>query len=143
MDKGIHVDFYVLKEKIGKGETADVFLGIDTKKGRLVAVKRISREKLSDYGKTNLQREVEILNKMKCPNIISLKDFKKTKNHYYIVLEYCNGGDLKKYLQDNQHPLNEFYIQKIIQQLAPAIEYMHSNNIIHRDLKLENILLFF
>ena len=143
MDKGIQVDFYVLKEQIGKGETADVFLGIDRKKNRLVAVKRLSREKLSDYGKTNLQREVEILNKMKCPNIISLKDFKKTKNHYYIVLEYCNGGDLKKYLQDNQHPLNEFYIQKIIQQLAPAIEYMHFNNIIYRDLKLENILLFF
>ena len=143
MEKEIEIDFYRLKEKIGQGETADVFLSIDTKKNKLVAIKRISREKLTENGINNLKRELNILHRIKHPNIISLKDFLKSKNNFYIVLEYCNGGDIRKYMQDNQHPLNEFYIQKIIQQLAPAIEYLHTNNIIHRDLKLENILLNF
>ena len=143
MEEEIKIDFYRLKEKIGQGETADVFLSIDTKKNKLVAIKRISREKLTENGINNLKRELNILHRIKHPNIISLKHFLKSTNHFNIILEYCNGGDLKKYMQDNQHPLNEFYIQKIIQQLAPAIEYMHTNNIIHRDLKLENILLNF
>ena len=147
MSINIRVDNYRLLKKIGEGKTGDVFLGIDTKSNTLVAIKRIERNNLTEHGIKNIRRELEILHKMNHQNIISLKNFRKSTNHFYIILEYCNGGDLytytKKYIKVNKHPLNELYIQNIIKQIAPAIEYMHSKNIIHRDIKLENILINF
>ena len=142
------VDNYRLMKIIGKGASADVYLSIDDKKKQLVAVKCMPKAKLNpERGEINLRRELEILHKMKHPNIVAIKNYFENSNNHYVVLEYCNGGDLfsysKKYIAENKHPLNEVYIQKILQQLAPAMEYMHSNNIIHRDIKLQNILLNF
>ena len=147
MEKYIRVDNFCLLKKIGEGKVADVFLGSDTKCNELVAIKRIERNNLTEHGIKNIRRELEILHKMNHQNIVSLKNYRKSANHYYIILEYCNGGDLfgysKYYIKKTGHPLNEFYIQNIIKQIAPAIEYMHSKNIIHRDIKLENILINF
>ena len=145
------IDHYQCMEIIGRGATADVYLTIDDKYKQLVAVKCISKSKLEkeqgDHGVTNLKRELEILRKLKHKNIIGIKNYKDTKNNHYIVLEYSNGGDLgdycKKYIEKNKHPLNEFYIQKILKQFVPALEFMHKNNIVHRDIKLQNILLNF
>jgi serine/threonine protein kinase len=142
---------YLCMEIIGRGATADVYLTIDDKHNQIVAVKSIAKDKLireqGDHGVTNLRRELEILHKLKHKNIIGIKNYKETKNNHYIILEYCNGGDLdsycKKYIEKNKHPLNEFYIQKILQQFVPALEYMHKNKIIHRDIKLQNVLLNF
>ena len=62
-------------------------------------------------------------------------------------MEYCNGGNLGEYKRFYEKAtktnLNEFFIQKIIRQIADGLEYMHKNNIIHRDIKLDNILLNF
>jgi len=142
------VDNYRLMKIIGKGASADVYLSIDDKKKQLVAVKCMPKAKLNpERGEINLRRELEILHKMKHPNIVAIKNYFENSNNHYVILEYCNGGDLfsysKKYIAENKHPLNEVYIQKILQQIAPAMEYMHSNNIIHRDIKLQNILLNF
>ena len=142
------VDNYRLMEVIGKGASADVYLSIDDKKKQLVAVKCMPKAKLNpERGEINLKRELEILHKMKHPNIVGIKNYFENTNNHYVILEYCNGGDLfsysKKYIAENKHPLNELYIQKILQQISPAMEYMHSNNIIHRDIKLQNILLNF
>lgn len=142
------VDNYRLMEIIGKGASADVYLSIDDKKKQLVAVKCMPKAKLNpERGEINLRRELEILHKMKHANIVAIKNYFENSNNHYVILEYCNGGDLfsysKKYIAENKHPLNEVFIQKILQQIAPAMEYMHSNNIIHRDIKLQNILLNF
>ena len=142
------LDHYRFMEKIGSGTSADVYLTIDDKNNQLVAVKTFSKEKINEeHGEVNLRRELEILRKLRHKNIIEIKNYKETKKSHHIVLEYCNGGDLesysKKYIAENNHPLNEFYIQKILQQLVPALEHMHKNNIIHRDIKLQNILLNF
>lgn len=139
---------YKLMELIGRGASANVYLSIDEKKNQLVAVKCMPKDQMDkEHGQKNLKRELEILHKIKHPNIVSIKNYFENKNNHYIVLEYCNGGDLtsytKEYIKETKHPLNEFYIQKILQQLAPALEYMHSNKIIHRDIKLQNILLNF
>ena len=147
MSNTIVVDNYHLIEVIGEGKASKVYIGIDDKNNQIVAVKRLPKKSLNERLIKNLRRELNILHKLENPKIISLKNFKKTANNLYIILEYCNGGDLdtysKNYISKNKRPLNEFYIQKIIQQIAPAIEYMHSNNIIHRDIKLENILINF
>ena len=76
-----------------------------------------------------------------------LKVLQKTKENYYIISEYCNGGklsDLLKYYHDtNKSQLNEIYIQKIIRQISSGLEYIHSKNIIHQGITLENIAIHF
>ena len=95
----------------------------------------------------NFRRELQNLHNLKHPNIIQILDYLNNKTTNYIVLEYCNGGNLRdymrRYMNINRKPLNEFFIQKLLLQIAPALEYMHSKNVIHRDIRLENILLNF
>jgi len=126
---------------------SSVYLAIDGKKNILTAIKSLPKNKMDADAEKNLRRELQNLHNLKHSNIVQILDFLYNKNYNYIILEYCNGGNLRdyvqKYIEKNKVPLNEFFIQKIIRQIAPALEYMHSKNIIHRDIKLENILLNF
>ena len=128
-------------------KTADIYLAFDKRTYALVALKHIHKNKLTEDGLKYLNSKLKNLDEIKHKNIISFKRYGISERHYGIFLEYCNGGDLsnylKNYIEENQQPLNEFLIQKIIKQIAPAIEYMNSKNIIHRDIKLENILINF
>ena len=130
----------------GQGDTS-VYLAIDGKKNVLTAIKSIPKNKMDKDAEKNFRRELQNLHNLKHPNIIQILDYLNNKNTNYIILEYCNGGNLgeyvKKYINKNKAPLNEFFIQKLLRQIAPALQYMHSKNIIHRDIKLENILLNF
>ena len=142
------VGHYFLMKEIGKGASATVFLSVDERKDELVAVKAIPMENLKkDNGTINLQRELKILHKLKHENIVKIKDFQTTKRNNYVVIEYCNGGslgDYKKYYEKtHKTTLNEFFIQKIMRQITDGLEYMHSQDIVHRDIKLDNILLNF
>ena len=138
-------------KKIGvihKGSAgSNVYLAIDGKKNILTAIKSIPKNTTDESGEKNFRRELQNLHNLKHPNIIKILDYLNNKNTHYIILEYCNGGNLyeyvTKYMKKNKAPLNEFFIQKILKQIAPALEFMHSKNIIHRDIKLENILLNF
>ena len=139
---------YDLFKVIGSGNYADVYLSIEYKTNKLYATKCISKDKLdNEDAQKSLRREISILKKLDHKNIIKIMDCHESKSKYYIVLEYCNGGNLYQYVRDykkkNNKLLNELYIQKLLQQIAPALEYMHKNNIIHRDMKLDNILLNF
>ena len=126
---------------------SSVYLAIDSKKNILTAIKSIPKNKMDQEAQKNFRRELQNLHNLKHSNIIHILDYLNNQSYNYIVLEYCNGGNLREYLQKymekNNAPLNEFFIQKILRQIAPALEFMHSKNIIHRDIKLENILLNF
>ena len=126
---------------------SSVYLAIDSKKNILTAIKSIPKNKMDQEAQKNFRRELQNLHNLKHPNIVHILDYLNNHSYNYIVLEYCNGGNLREYLQKymekNNAPLNEFFIQKILRQIAPALEFMHSKNIIHRDIKLENILLNF
>ena len=126
---------------------SSVYLAIDSKKNILTAIKSIPKNKMDQEAQKNFRRELQNLHNLIHPNIIHILDYLNNQSYNYIVLEYCNGGNLREYLQKymekNNAPLNEFFIQKILRQIAPALEFMHSKNIIHRDIKLENILLNF
>ena len=142
------VSSYFLIEEIGKGASAKVYLSVDERKDELVAIKTIPVENLKkDNGLINLKRELQILHKLKHDNIVKIKDFQSTKRNNYVVMEYCNGGNLFEYKRFyekvTKSTLNEFFIQKIIRQITDGLQYMHSQNIVHRDIKLENILLNF
>ena len=139
---------YHLMEVIGKGATGKVYLAVDERKNELLAIKAIPNSYLKkDDGAVRIKRELANLHKLKHKNIIQIKGYEVTKNNTYIALEYCNGGNLHQYQQYYQKTtkttLNEFYIQKVMKQITEGLEYMHSNKIIHRDIKLENILINF
>ena len=143
-----NVKYYHLIEVIGKGATGNVYLSVDERKNELLAIKMIANEYLKkDNGVLRIRRELANLHKLKHNNIIKIKGYEVTKNNTYIALEYCNGGNLleykKFYQKTTKNTLNEFYIQKLMRQITAGLEYMHANKIIHRDIKLENILLNF
>ena len=139
---------YKLIKKIGKDATATVYEGINCKTNKVVAIKTIPTEQLSERRNwENFKREISLLKSLHHENIINIEGMEKTAHNVYVILEYCNGGNLyeyKSYYQKkNKCELNELFVQKIIRQFIKGLEYMHANNTIHRDVKLENIMLNF
>ena len=144
----MQVDDLVLTKSLGKGAFGEVFL--TQKKGckELFATKRLDRafsEKPENIKR--LANEITLLKKIQHPNIVRLIDLKKTKSHCYIVMEFCNGGDLsgclKKYMAFHRRPFPEEIVQYLMKQIVSGMHFLHSNKIIHRDLKLDNILVNF
>ena len=144
----MQVDDLILTKSLGKGAFGEVFL--TQKKGfnGLLATKRLDRaysEKPENIKR--LSNEISLLKKINHPNIVRLIDLKKTKSHCYIVMEYCNGGDLsgclKKYKEAYRRPFPEELVQYLMRQIVSGLNFLHSKKIIHRDLKLENILVTF
>lgn len=103
------VDNYVLERKIGSGQYGDVFKGYNKLNREDVAIKAIKRESLKgthgpNAGKFSelLENEIKVLKSCDNPNIIKLYDLKKTANNFYLILEYCNEGDLMVYLKQKK-----------------------------------------
>ena len=131
---------YEVKEKIGEGSFSKVKLGIHKQTKRKVAIKIISKNKLTNKDKIHLKREIKILNSLNHPNIIKIYEIKEDNNNFYLIMEFCSKGDLFKYIS-KKNKLNEEEGSIIFYQIINGLEYLHNNLISHRDLKLENILL--
>ncbi|XP_076209232.1 serine/threonine-protein kinase ULK1 isoform X2 [Aptenodytes patagonicus] len=128
------------KDLIGHGAFAVVFKGRHKEKPEVeVAVKCINKKNLAK-SQTLLGKEIKILKELKHENIVALYDFQELANSVYLVMEYCNGGDLADYLH-TMRTLSEDTIRLFLQQIAGAMKMLHSKGIIHRDLKPQNILL--
>lgn len=139
------IDDYKLEYKLGSGSFADVYY--TTKKGskEIFATKRVEKAKaLSDKMKNYFLNEVDILKNTNHQNIIKLYEIKNSQKNFYLIMEYCNGGSLadlfEKYYEKNYKPFPESYVQHILRQISCGLYYLHKSNIIHRDLKMENIL---
>jgi serine/threonine protein kinase len=87
------------------------------------------------------RREIEVLKMCQHPNIITLIDLFENVDYYFIVLEYMGGSDLFDYLSAREFNLGENRVREISYQLALGIKYLHSYGIVHRDLKLENVMM--
>ena len=142
------VDNLVLEKCIGKGAFGEVYL--TSKKGTTekFATKKLEREQIENSEAMKyLKNEIIILQNLKHPNIVKYDDVKKTKKHFYIVMEYCNGGELSKALEKYQNkygkPFSQEIVQYLMRQIIDAFKYIHGMKIIHRDIKLDNILLKF
>ena len=142
------VDDLVLIKSLGKGSFGEVFL--TQKKGRpeYYATKKMDRTIFDlPANKKRLLYEIGILSNLNHPNIVKFCGLKKTINNWYLVTEFCNGGslsdNLKKYMNQFKRPFTEEIVQYLMKQIVGAIQYLHFNKIIHRDLKLDNILVIF
>ncbi|XP_036384390.1 serine/threonine-protein kinase ULK1 isoform X1 [Megalops cyprinoides] len=128
------------KDLIGHGAFAVVFKGRHREKHDWeVAVKCINKKNLAK-SQTLLGKEIKILKELKHEHIVALHDFQETASCVYLVMEYCNGGDLADCLH-SKGTLSEDTIRVFLHQIAGAMRVLQSKGIIHRDLKPQNILL--
>ncbi|XP_062328223.1 serine/threonine-protein kinase ULK2 isoform X2 [Osmerus eperlanus] len=131
---------YSRKDLVGHGAFAVVFKGRHRKKTDWeVAIKSINKKNLSK-SQILLGKEIKILKELQHENIVALYDVQETPNSVFLVMEYCNGGDLADYLQA-KGTLREDTLRVFLQQIAAAMRILNSKGIIHRDLKPQNILL--
>ena len=140
------VDQYILKEIIAQGKFGNVRLTSVENDPKKYATKLYEREKVENNEmKRNLQNEIKILKYLQHPNIIKLYDIKKSKKHFFLIFEYCNGGTLsealEKYIEKNGKPFSEEIIQYLMIQIIDAFKCIHGKSIMHGNIKLENILL--
>ena len=144
----MQVDNLILEKLLGKGSFGEVHLTKITGDSKLYATKVYDRERIENTEAFKyLTNEINIMHNLNHPNIVKFIQVKKTKKHYYIVMEYCNGGELEKALEKYQlkygKPFSEEIVQHLMRQIISAFKYMHANQIMHRDIKLENILVNF
>ena len=141
------IDDLILIKYLNSGCFSETYLSIKRGSNQLYATKRISLEIIDQEQifKENINNEIMILNQLKHPNIVKLYDVKIKKDYVYLVMEYCNGGTLLEALNNYKkmygRPFTEKIVQFLMKQILSAVDYLHKNGIIHRDLKLENILL--
>jgi serine/threonine protein kinase len=140
------VDNLTLEKCLGKGAFGEVYLTSRKGDDKKYATKKIDREEVEKgEGIKYLKNEIIILQYLRHPNIVRFEEVKKTKKHYYIVMEYCNGGELskalEKYIEKYGKPFSEEIVQHLMRQIIDAFKFMHERKIIHRDVKLDNILL--
>ncbi|XP_064793513.1 serine/threonine-protein kinase ULK1a isoform X7 [Oncorhynchus masou masou] len=128
------------KDLIGHGAFAVVFKGRHKERHDMeVAVKCINKKNLAK-SHSLLGKEIKILKELKHENIVGLLDFQEMAGCVYLVMEYCNGGDLAEYLH-SKATLSEDTIRIFLQQIAGAMKVLKEKGILHRDLKPQNILL--
>ena len=139
------IEQYVPMGRLGRGAFGIVLLGKHKYSGIKVAIKVIDKKVIQETFDVNGQvfDELEIMKEVSgnCPNVIELVESFEDENSYYCVTRYMAGGDLYKYIttQPNQ-PLLEAEAKIIIKQVATGLQALHRRNIIHRDIKLDNIL---
>jgi len=136
-------DYEIVKE-LGNGTDTHIFLvtknSSDNK--NYYVIKQINLEGLSSEEKKTFKNEANILSKIKSEYVVKfIEDFEEN-NCYNIVMEYCEGGDLQKFLEERKKiPLNDNFIWKLFIQIVIGLGEIHNMNILHRDLKTPNIFL--
>ncbi|TFK84444.1 Pkinase-domain-containing protein [Polyporus arcularius HHB13444] len=132
---------YLLLQTLGEGEFGKVKLGLHMQWGEEVAVKLIRRGNIdSSVRMSKVEREIEVLRTLKHPNIVRLYDVIETDKYIGIILEYASGGELFDHILAHRF-LREKDACKLFSQLISGVWYIHQKKIVHRDLKLENLLL--
>ncbi|KAG0202226.1 Serine/threonine-protein kinase [Mortierella sp. GBA30] len=143
---------YVVEYEIGRGSFATVYKGYHRVTKEPVAIKSVLRSKLTKKLLENLASEINILKGIRHDHIVALVDCRETETHIHLVMEYCSQGDLSQYIKrKGDGPpslppppgggLHELVVRHFLKQLASALEFLRSKNLIHRDLKPQNLLL--
>ena len=133
------LDRYHMLELIGEGSFGKVYRGRRKYCGQIVALKFIPTGGRSERELAALRQEIEILKTLQHENIVLMLDYFETDSEIIVVTEYAQG-ELFEVLEDDRS-LPEEEVRSIARQLVAALYYLHSNRIIHRDMKPQNVLL--
>ena len=127
-------NYYYYTEAIGFGSFSTIFKGADYNNNEVIAIKKIN--KIID--KRHFDNEIRLMKSLNHNNILKLHDvIHKSKKEIYFVLEYCSGGDLSYYIESGITSSDTKYFYEILE----ALEYLFHNDILHRDIKPQNILI--
>ncbi|XP_048455674.1 MAP/microtubule affinity-regulating kinase 3a isoform X3 [Rhincodon typus] len=140
VDEQPHIGNYRLLKTIGKGNFAKVKLARHILTGREVAIKIIDKTQLNPTSLQKLFREVRIMKCLNHPNIVKLFEVIETEKTLYLVIEYASGGEVFDYLVAHGR-MKEKEARAKFRQIVSAVQYCHQKQIVHRDLKAENLLL--
>lgn len=155
---------YKVGAEIGRGSFANVYKGINLQTRTPVAVKSVVRSLLKNKKLLeNLEIEISILKDLKHPHIVELLDYQQTETHFHLIMEYCSLGDLSYFIRkkdeliqkhplvktmfnkypspENSNGLNKILVLNYLKQLSSALEFLRSKNLVHRDIKPQNLLL--
>ncbi|EMC91157.1 hypothetical protein BAUCODRAFT_80229 [Baudoinia panamericana UAMH 10762] len=148
-------------KEIGKGSFATVYLAQHRKKKSYAAVKAVMMSKLTKKLKENLDSEIKILKSLQHPHIVAMFSYLETPSYIYLTMEYCQLSDLSQFMKKRhtlatlpetadifkRYPnppaggLNEVLSRHFLKQIASALLYLRDRNLIHRDIKPQNLLL--
>ncbi|KAG2006923.1 CAMK/CAMKL/GIN4 protein kinase, variant 2 [Coprinopsis cinerea AmutBmut pab1-1] len=155
---------YIIVSDIGRGSFATVYKGYHEETRLQVAIKAVKRDNLSARLLDNLQSEIQILKSLSHRHITKLIDIVRAEKNIYLIMEYCAGGDLTNYIKKRgrvegleyipapgeppqyyPHPrsggLDEIVLRSFLRQLARALKFLRHRDLIHRDIKPQNLLL--
>lgn len=155
---------YALEQRLGSGSFATVYRGVKVpasavfaasndegdheadslKPPDVVAIKAISRTstKLTKKVLQNLEIEMSILRTYQHPNIVCMHEAHKTEKHFFLILEYCGGGDVQGLIRTRKAGrLTERLARRLMRDLASGLRFLWSQELIHRDIKPQNLLL--
>ena len=136
------IDNYRLEEVVGSGSYGKVHRSKNIETGELLAIKVIPKEKFRKISKLweFTKNEINILTRIRHPNIISYIEIKETMNNAYMVYEFCDGGTLESKIYEKGF-LQEKDALKFFSQILSSLVYLESEKILHRDIKPSNIML--
>jgi serine/threonine protein kinase len=133
------IDEFVILEEIGRGGYSKVYLVSNKKTGRKYALKAAFKFKKDKNRTDRSYTEIAVLRKLNHPNIIKLKGWFEDAETVYMVLEYIQNKDCAKVFKKTLPTKNQ--LKHILRQLVNVLEYIHNQGVVHRDIKLENILI--
>jgi len=139
-EENLDISDFILKQDIGEGNFGKVKFCIFKRTGEEYAIKIINKKKIKDKMKNSFFKENEIATKFNHINVIYVFRILEDRENFYLVMEYCQKGELFDYIVEHQR-LSENEAAVFFYQLINGVEYIHSKGIAHRDLKPENLLL--
>ena len=138
---GIPSDHYVSIKNIGKGAYGKVVKVMHKQTGAIRSMKVIPKDNLRvGFTEEEIQMEINILKSLDHPNIIKIYEFYNDDDYYYLINEFCSEGDLSEKLITAKY-FDECIVKVLMFQIFSAVLYLHSQNVIHGDLKLENLMI--
>ena len=137
-----NLNFYKYGRLIGQGSFGKVNIGLNVLSGRIVAIKSFNKEKLGKNSE-NMKKiiyESNLMKRLNHPNITKILEMFEDEKYFLIIMEYINGGNLFSFVK-KRRKLSEKTAKFLFKQIILGIQHMHNKNIVHRDIKLENILI--
>ncbi|KAJ2828906.1 MAPK-activated protein kinase Srk1 [Coemansia erecta] len=133
------IEGYTVLNRIGEGAFSKVYRARQQATGDDVAIKAICKAGLSSVQLANIHKEIAIMESLRSPRIIKLIAVRETRDYFYLVMEIAEGGEMFDRVLQLTY-LSERLARHVIIQVAEAVQYLHANGVVQRDLKLENVV---